>query len=328
MAAHMRGFFKAPATQAHPQAQNYEAINVGGGQFCSAAVALIDYYQNGVKIDEEAGEKIFACLDKFFPQYRSSQGINERMKRLFNNPNPEFVESLACVQQQLAVDEFFKDPLNLDYRDMVKQLSADTPKSYLRDPHTRLPICALKALEKAIGIRISLSFTTRDKELRRLDRSVDSAKPALMIEVHEDKFYPKVKHKASFASVGQWSVTIKLVMPNEQEGTLAEILAEITADNQRLLHSYKQQRKTILSQGQDTGGDVDYTQLRDLFIALLPQDENNAAFIIQLEPSKSTPECNNVLLAKTLASWIVAGAIKADDLYDRMENSQAATLSR
>ncbi|WP_196398910.1 transposase [Legionella saoudiensis] len=143
------GFFKAPVENAQNQGKEYEYINVGGEQFHAVAVALIDYLQNNLPINDAAIKKILSRFYQYFPQHVTNDAYlttpKERMSRLLSNSRKsELVECMAYVLRQLTVDKLFEDHLNLIYRDVFANLPPDTAKSYLRDMKTVLPPSCFK----------------------------------------------------------------------------------------------------------------------------------------------------------------------------------------
>ncbi len=170
----MAGFFGNRIHVYHEPRPREESsfINVGNEQFHAVAVALIDSLQSTSQRGHDATlKKILERFYQHFPKYVSAQPyltLSERMGMLLNSSRKsELVECMAYVLRQLAVDELYTHPLM--YREVFDGLSADTPKSYLRDPEVRLPASALNALAQVLGITITLSFKELGKELRKRD---------------------------------------------------------------------------------------------------------------------------------------------------------------
>jgi hypothetical protein len=330
------GFF-SPIKQ---MGENNTVINAGGGQFQATAVALIDYLQSNSQVNDATLKKILGRFYQYFPQYVNNEHLTtpkERMARLLNNSRKsELVECMAYVLRQLAVDELYADHLNLNYRKIFANVTAETSKGHLRDPKVALHKSALIALEQTLGLPIILSFKEPGKELRKLEKRTEYGQSALVLQIQEeDKYYPTVKRKADFTYVGQLAVSAKPeVIPAEQEGTMADMLAAIQSDNQELLHAYEQQRHTILSMVK--AGEITHQQLRDHYIALFPLLPHKASYIMRLEHAihpiiagvSLDSEQRTVDLANTLASWIAANVIKEDQLFDRIENTQLSVLAR
>lgn len=168
----MAGFFSNKAYINHeprPRAE-FSFINVGNEQFHAVAVALIDSLQSVPQRGNDATlKKILERFYQHFPKYISNQPyltLPERMSILLNNSRKsELVDCMAYVLRQLAIDEVYTHPLM--YREVFNGLSADTPKSYLRDPEVKLPACALNALAQTLGISVTLSYKELGKELRK-----------------------------------------------------------------------------------------------------------------------------------------------------------------
>ncbi|MDR3502233.1 MAG: hypothetical protein P4L79_06585 [Legionella sp.] len=335
------GFFRAPVENAQNQGKEYEYINVGGEQFHAVAVALIDYLQNNSPINDAALKKVLGRFYQYFPQHAVNDAYlttpKERMTRLLSNSRKsELVECMAYVLRQLTVDKLYEDHLNLVYRDVFTNLPTDTPKSYLRDMKTVLPPVALKALEDSLNIAITLSFKEPEHELRRRNGVADKDQPALGLQVQGNKYYPEVKRKADFTFVGQLAISTKpTLMPNEQEGKMNDIMTAISAENRELLHAYEQQRNAFLSMV--AAGELSSTQLRDLYIGFLPEEEYNAGFITRLEQDAhpviaavpvSSEKRMVQLLTNALASWIIAGAVETEVLFDHIDNIPAKASAR
>ncbi|KTD72358.1 hypothetical protein [Legionella tucsonensis] len=168
----MAGFFSNRAfvqQEPRPRAE-YSFINVGNEQFHAAAVALIDSLQSSNQRGNDATlKKILERFYQHFPKYISNQPyltLPERMGMLLNSSRKsELVACMAYVLRQLTVDELYTHPLK--YIEVFDGLSAETPKSYLRDPEVKLPPNALNALAHALGITVTLSFKELGKELRK-----------------------------------------------------------------------------------------------------------------------------------------------------------------
>lgn len=333
MVARSSGFFRAPVNEAQKQGGGYEYINVGGEQFHAAAVALIDYLHSDLPASDATLKKILGSFYHYFPQYISNDAYltpKERMGRLLSNSRKsELVECMAYVVRQLTVDELYADYLNLAYRDVFAPLSADTPKSHLRDMETPLPPCALNALEQSLQIPIALSWVQSDKVLRNSGGVVQNERAALVLQDQGDGFYcPGVKRKTDFAYVGQLAITVKpIVSVKEQEGVMADIVNAIAEENRNLLQEYIKQRNMLLNVIAD--GELSYEQLRTLYTAFYPMQEHNAAFITQLEPKTHPVDARAPLNSEqwniksrcgALASWVVAGVVSQDHLFEKIEN--------
>lgn len=345
MVARSGGFFSAPVYDTRKQGSVYEYIHVGGELFRAVAVTLIDYLQSDAPVNDMTLKKILGCFSYYFPQYITNDTYlitpRERMGQLLNNSRKsELVECMAYVLRQLTVDELYADPLNLAYRELFAGLSVDTPKSYLRDVKTSLPTSALNALGKSLNLPMILSFNEIDKELRKREATSDDEQPALFLQIQGNKYYPGVKRKTDFIYVGQLAVTVKPAMlGQEQEESMVDILAAITEDNRKLLHAYTQQRHAFLSMV--AADELSYEQLRDLYINFLPMQKHSAAFIMQLAQDRhpiiaaisamdaslvNSKQKKTELLINVLASWIVAGVVNKDKLFEAMENTTAKAM--
>ena len=169
-----------------------------------------------------------------------------------------------------------------------------------------------------------------------------SFKFEVVIQVQGDQYFPRVKHKTDFAYVGQLAVNPPKPIDNasEQMGTIADMLELIAADNKRILVSYEQKRKTLLSMV--AAGELSKDQLIDLYIEFLPQDmtsiTNRAHFFSDLEQLERKPIVAEFfdgreqqvihLLADTLAGWISTNQIDADQLFDRIDSKSTLPLAR
>lgn len=334
MIEHNSGFFGAPEKDSNKQAKNHLFINVGGEQFLAVAVALIDYLQNNPKSDALTLKKILGSLYQYFPNYIVKEPYltpADHIKTLLNTSRKsELIESIAYILRQLTVDELYTNPLNLRYRSVFEGLITTTPKTYLRSTQTQLPATALNALEHALNIPITLLYKDSEKELGLREGALNNTGAALTIQVIGKNYYPRVKHKTNFSHIGQVALTIKPAqIPVEQEGFMADILDALTQDNQRLLDLYEHLRNTLLSM--HTADELRYEQLVNIYIALLPYQTNNASFLLQLEKAiypmtaralGSSEQGITKLLANTLASWVVSGAIKQEQLFEQIENNQ------
>lgn len=335
----MAGFFSNKT-----QGQKSRVINVGTEQFHAAAVALIDSLHGPQRGNDAILKKILERFYHYFPRYVTSQPfltLPERMGILLHNSRKsELVECMAYVLRQMTIDELYAHPLK--YREVFDGLSEETPKSYLRDPKTKLASSAFNALANALGITITLSFKEPGKELRSRDVYVgDEAEPgklSLLIQVQHEKYFPAVKHKEDFAFVGQLAINPPKPVEdiNEQKETLAEVIHQITRDNKELLQSYDQWRKTILSMV--LAGELTREQLMSLYITFLPKESANTLSISTLEQSLRAPVIANIpmeqeehtkdLLVKALADWISTRKVQPDSLFDQLDNQPKAAAMR
>ncbi|QMT58701.1 hypothetical protein [Legionella sp. PC997] len=339
----MAGFFSNRAyvhQEAKPRAE-YNFINVGNEQFHAVAVAMIDSLQSVSQRGNDATlKKILERFYLHFPKYINNQPyltLPERMSMLLNTSRKsELVDCMAYVLRQLAVDEIYTNPLM--YREVFNGLSADTPKSYLRNPEVELPSSALKALAQALEISITLSFKELGKELRKrevYEGETGSNKINLVIQVQGDQHFPAVKHKADFAYVGQLAINAPKPIEHtkEQGETLSDIIGLIAEDNKQLLQSYEQWRKTILSMV--VAGELNRKQLVRLYITFLPAQMNNT-ISSALEHANRKPVIAGIpqereqqmieLLANALSSWISTKQVEPDSLFDQIENQSAISL--
>lgn len=315
----------------HTQGTRPTFIHVGGEQFRAAAVALINYLQTA-SVKDPILKKIITRYYQYFPQAIPSEPylvtVKERMSRLLNNPRKsELVECMAYVLRQLTVDELYANYLNLDYRNILRGLNENTSSNHLRDPQIRLPVSALKALSDTLGLPITLSFKEPGKELRRCDKTQESLSPGLVIQIQNECYYPAVKHPSEFLHVGQLKVVIKPVhIAHNQEESVKNILDLINADNHALVRVYEQQRDKILCMV--GANELTRTQLIDLYCALLPDKTNKSEFVMQLYQLEhptiaATPASLDQALASALASWITAGLITQEQLFDSADNNPA-----
>ena len=340
-------FSQTPLSQVKEQVPEYTFIPVGGEQFHALSVALIDGFKSFPHANEaflkKVLERFFAYYPKFIPtqQYLTPA---DRMGLLVNSSRKsEIVECMAYVLRQLVVDEIYANPLN--YRQAFDGLSSQTPKDYLRQMNTVLPANCLSALAKALGIKLSLSFTEHGKELR--DRKIynyslaNSPEFKMVIQIQDADYFPGVKNKADFAYVGQLAVSP--LKPSDavshQTGTVAEILELIATDNKRLLVSYDQRRKTLMSMV--AAGELTKEPLIILYIEFLPKNHaslnSTSHFFSGLEHVKRKPVVADPvgsgsqlieLLAKTLAGWMSVGEANAEKLFERIDNGSSSTLTR
>lgn len=336
MSTHNSVFFKNNDQKSSKLSKNDRVIAVGGEQLHAAAVALIDYLQNDAPIYDAAVKKISTGFTTFFPHYLTNnvhfKTADKPIKYVLTSPPKlKLVECMAYVLRQLIIDELYKDYLNLNYREVFAHLLPTTPMSYLRQPETPLPVCAFDALSCVLEIPITLFFTESGKELRKREQRSDNQHSALQILVENNKYYPLVKHPEHFAYVGQLTVVVEPVaLPDQNEGNLANLLARLKEDNQDRLHRYLHERTKILIMVQ--AGELSRSQLIDHYITLLPTQMNTTCFIKKLEqtlPSTGNDTAVRVEheLAAALASWIVAGAIKEEQLYDRIETIHPSILA-
>lgn len=337
------GFFSKPApAKNETKVASPVFINVGGEQFHAAAVALIGELHHNLNLKDDILKKIIANYFHYFPQALPDEAYlttpRERIRRLLNNPRTsELVERIAYVLRQLAVDELYTNPLNLDYREIFLSLKKDTPLNYLRDVRTSLPLSIFNALAQALNISIILSFKELGKELRKCEQMGDSnCAVSLLIQVQDQQYYPAVKQKNEFTHVGKLKIAITPIkQAAEKQGDLEDIFNLITEANESLLHVFKQQRHKILCMV--NANELSREQLIELYCSLLPEQTRNADFLIHLAQIKNpviagTPvdlEQETIKsLADAFASWIATGAITQEQLFESDEHSPSMVISR
>jgi hypothetical protein len=331
-------FFKTQQPVGQESKQN-EVIDVGGQQFHAAAVALINYFQHAPHINGGVIKKFLSRFSQCFPQFFSENNHSlltpkEHLKKLLHIPITELVGRVADVLKQLAVDELLANALDLTYRPVFEHLTSETPKSYLRDPRTPLPMCALKAMAKNLGLPLVLSFKEPPaKGLGKQEKSGDFDQSALVIQIQGDAYYPVVNHKEGFQK-GLFSTASLIAVPvSEEKDTMGEILQSIKEDNLKRLHSYEQQVHTILAMIK--AKELDHQQMLNFYITLLPNQGTDAAlFIRKLAQGTQPLIVRNVIdteqhtfdLAHALASWIAADLIKKEQLFDQIDNLPSPSL--
>lgn len=334
-------FFKASPQSVSQQSEKYEAIDVGGEQFHAVAVALIDYFQSGSPINVELIKKYLARLSLHYPQSFSNNNDSlttpkEHLTKILNyTRKSELVERTAYVLRQFAVNELYRDYLNLAYRDVFKGLTPDTPKSYLRNPNVPLPVSALKALDNALELPITLSFKGPGQELGKKEKGNSKQQVGLVIQVQEDGYYPVVKQKELFTQISSLAMATKPEeIPEEQEGTMANILTGISGDNQERLRAYEHQEHTILTMFK--AKEVTREELRNFYIDLSSNRTTDTALFIRKLAQGKRPVNSSVSIdtkqaitdfASALASLIAAGVCNEAELYDRIDNISTPTLA-
>lgn len=340
------GFFtRTPAAQNNTQTRTPQFVNFGKNLFLAVSGAFIDAAANGSRISDATLKTVLERFFAYYPKFKSSQPYltpSERMGFLINGARKsDIVECNAFVLRQIAIDEIYANPLN--YKEVFDGLKPSTSNGYLRDPEVFMPVSALRALTQSLAITLTLSHVEHGKELRMKEiynnSAITSPKLDLALQVQGEQCFPKVKNKADFAYVGQLAINPPQPVENENEkaGTIADKVALIAEDNKRLIQSYSQWRKNLLTMLDDH--ELTTANLVNSYIKFLP--ENNmgfcpAAFFAKLTQS-ATPVIVDVpahsgkqideLLASSLASWISMDIIDADQLFEHLErptNSAAA----
>lgn len=344
----MAQFFpRLPALHDSKQENKLSFINIGGKQFHALAVTLIDSLKSGSPLNDTALKVLLGRFFDYYPQFKSQQAYStpaDRMAKLISGVRKsDLVECMTHVLRQLAVDEIYAYPLI--YREAYDGLDANTSKGYLRQATAPLPISALKTLSRSLGINIALSYIEHGKEFRRrkvYSAPVNSSKSLLTIQVQGEHFFPGVKNKADFAYVGQLAINppVPVIMSSEQEGTIAEQVELIAADNKRLLQSYTQWRQNLLTM--IDGNELTTAALMDLYIEYLPVKpgivENVTEFFSKLTHAEDNPvsvasikdsgKQMNELLASSVAALISIGEIKEDQLSDRLDTVSGSSQQR
>ena len=316
---------RPPAQHVRKHHVEHDVIDVGGGQFHAAAVALIDYIQSGARVPDETLKKILGRYNQEYPKSVPNDAYllpKERMAALLRTPRKSVVaDHMARVLRQLTADELLANSTNLDYRDIFTQFDTKTVESHLRDFDIQLPVMALEALAKVLNIPITLSFEEPGKELRRREGQAESARMGLEIQIQQGKYsFPVVRSKADFAFVADLAAPANL---------------EKNAADKNLLQAYNQHRTSLLSMVK--AEELPYETLREYYIGLnlaLSQIKN-ASRIEGLEQAKHPVSAEEPvalkqmitrLLVNRIASLSAVGAINADDLYEQIENTRSRSL--
>ncbi len=338
------GFFtRTPATQARTP----QFINFGKNPFLAVAGAFIDAITNGSRINDATLKTVLERFFLYYPKFKSSQPYltpAERMSFLINGARKsEIVECKAFVLRQITIDEIYANPLN--YKEVFEGLVPSTSNGYLRDPNVLMPVSALRALTQSLAITLTLSHVEHGKELRMKEIYTNSAintpKLELVLQVQGEQCFPKVKNKADFAYVGQLAINPPKPVENENEkaGTIADKVALIAEDNKRLLQSYLQWRKNLLTMLDDN--ELTTADLVDSYVKFLPIKNNlgfsPAALFAKLTQSTTIPvtvdgpinrsKQIDELLAGSLAGWISMNIIDADQLFEHLDHSASSAAA-
>ncbi|MGL5741599.1 MAG: hypothetical protein ACRCXC_03115 [Legionella sp.] len=165
-----------------------------------------------------------------------------------------------------------------------------------------------------------------------------SVKLNLVIHVQGGRYFPAVKqnHKADYAYVGRLAINAPqpVEMTKEEGETLSHILNVIAEDNNQLLASYGQWRKTIMSMVD--AGELTREQLVQLYITFLPEQSHDTVSLSALEQSKGNPVIATApkkreqqmieLLAGALSEWISKNQVEPDGLFDQAEGQATLAL--
>lgn len=311
---------RPPAQHVRKHHAERDVIDVGGGQFHAAAVALIDYIQSGARVPDEALKKILGFYNQEYPKSVPNDAYllpKERMAALLRTPRKSVLaDHMARVLRQLTADELRANSTNLDYRDIFTQID----ESHLDDFDIQLPVIALEALAKVLNVPITLLFAEPGKELPRRECQAEGAQAGLAIQIQQGKYcFPWVRNKADFAFVSELAAPVNV---------------EKNAADKNLLQTYNQHRTSLLSMVK--AEELSYETLRDYYIGLnlkLPQIKNAARIegleqarhpVIAEEPG-ALKQMTTKLLVNRIASLSAVGAINADDLYEQMENKRPST---
>ena len=329
------GFFRASASPDKNQGREYTYITVGGEPFHALAVAFIDNFKSGHRVDELVLRKILDRFFTFFPDYKTNQSYLspiERTSLLLNTSRKsELVECMAYVFRQLTVEELYTHPL--DYKEAFVGLNNNTLKAYLRQPTTVLPGESLSAaFAKALNVTVSLSFKEQGKELRMrhiyANDTLAASRFILDLQVQGTHYFPRVKHKADFTYVGQLAITAPVPVEPVSTGTMEDILDLIARDNDSLVQSFEQYRKALLSMVAD--GELNKDLLMAHYVRFMPNEtsKETALFSRQAQVQEKQvigePEGGEQqvidLLVDSLAGWVSTRQVQADELFDALEH--------
>lgn len=257
------------------------AIDVGGELFQALAVTVMDYLKKGDSFPEAAIEKIVGRFFSYFPDYKMNQAHTnaiEQMRLLQNNPRKtEIIHCLAYVLRQITVDEVLKNPLA--YKRVFSHLDANQPQAYLRKAQMPLDLSAVSALANALNIRLILSCTESQKELRQriIHTPMNSTPslPSIELQVKNSQYCLPViqkKNEEHFSSLGLRAIAPPQASTRFESGTLEKQLKLIDEDNHRLWKQFEA-HKTVIEHLSLTK-----EELIDLYIKFLPKPEDLDAF--------------------------------------------------
>lgn len=340
-------FDRTPAVNSNKQTTSgHTFLKAGGQQFNALAIAFIDHFKSANRVSESSIKKILEHFYAYFPKFISQQAYltpMERMGILINSARKsEVVSCLAYVLHQITIDEVYANPLR--YREAFDGLDAGTSKAVLRQSGTVVPVSVLMALSQALDLTIVLSFTERGKELPRREiysaNTTQSLKTELVLQVNNNKYYPRVRNEADYAYVGQLAIKAPEPVVNmEHNGdTVAELIGQISEDNKQLLRTYNQWRQNFLNMVQIE--ELSTESLMTLYIKFLPETSSiipdAKSFFSKLSDSegKLTPVKHmdkskyvNEELAGTLAEWISTRQVNPDNLLDYIEKPALRTAT-
>ena len=248
---HQQRFFELRSKVGGHSAQKAKFMDVGGNGDCgfrSVAAGLIDnFLTHPRKRNSELLSKLVSNYYHYFPQYRRNMpGLvtpADRMEQLINRmPMAELIQTMAYTLRQMTVTELCANPER--YRGAFVDQNENTSPEEMRKPGTWIDESSIAALASVLSISIEVQVVDRLKTIPlRMNYNETGLKDVLpvVMKLEGNHYVPKITAIERFQTNGVASVrtvtpAVKVI---ENDPIMPEILAKITAEDERLVKSFE-----------------------------------------------------------------------------------------
>lgn len=310
--------------------KSYDYIRVGKNPFVALATVLIDSILPSNSLNELSLKKIIDQLYHYFPEYIPKQPyltLHDRITVFLQHKRKsQLIVDLAYVLQQLTINRLLKDPINLNYRSIFCDLTADLPQDYLQQQTSILPYNIFYAAAIELNLCIILHDTEVGKNLRKrhlyTGTTEQARPPEVVMLTQNDDYFCIVKNKSDWAYSEQILTCIaKPINTIAQSSiTLSNALELIAANDEELLLSYKQLQKSISSMVD--ADELNKDKLIALYCEFLPEADDTTHTFLQREQTNYHPNTDNSIeqqLTDFLAGAVATHNIDAHVFMDCLE---------
>ncbi|WP_419419870.1 hypothetical protein ACNVED_00765 [Legionella sp. D16C41] len=183
--------------------------------FRAVAAAIIDNVLSRRRLNQPLLVEILEQHSKYFtlPQAAGLLTPAERLLQLINRPETmaKFVAEFAYTLRQITVSQLCKDPVRywVAFSGKGKNISPE----YMRKPNTPVDKSAFAALADALGISITISVVSRDKELPlKLEygpRQRFNMPEGIHIQLEDPNYIPYLRNNSNFQSIHSFKPVIE-----------------------------------------------------------------------------------------------------------------------
>lgn len=243
-------------------------VDLGGNGDCgfrAIAAGIVDkLLQWPVKQEAPAYlETLLQAHARYFPEQCNSikrlPPLAQIQWLIKNTPMPVYIQSLAYTLRQLAVNELFAHPAH--YRGAFVNQHEKTAPEKMRQAQTWIDESAIAALSNALQLPLEVRVTgPRQPLYMRLQYNTPSIsngsilKEPVVIELNQGHYRAYVSDENVFSLAARHPMPPKaspLVSPKESDPPLAELLAQIAAEDERMTRHFNHLHQQLTHMNRD-----------------------------------------------------------------------------